>query len=96
MDNSYKKFDNFFNFKKILTIKVHPELKVKILDGVEVNDKTTLSLAVLLSDIVNSVEDEVFGIQFWEPQSVDLRINSFLKSKQFFDYYEQAGDFTHM
>ena len=96
VDNSYKKFDNFFNFKKILTIKVHPELKVKILDGVEVNDKTTLSLAVLLSDIVNSVEDEVFGIQFWEPQSVDLRINSFLKSKQFFDYYEQAGDFTHM
>ncbi len=96
VDNSYKKFDKYFNLKKILTIKIHPKLKIKILKGVEITDKVALSIAVLLSDIVNSVEHEVFGIQFWEPQSIDMRINSYLKSKQFFDYYEQAGDFTHM
>jgi CRP-like cAMP-binding protein len=96
VDNSFKKFDKYFNLKKILTIKVHPKLKIKILKGVEITDKVALSIAVLLSDIVNSVEHEVFGIQFWEPQSIDMRINSYLKSKQFFDYYEQAGDFTHM
>ncbi|GEM_PF-1301030 len=96
VENSYKKFDKYFDLKKILSIKIHPELKVKMLKGGGVDDKVTLSLAVLLSDIISSIEDDVFGIQFWEADSVDVRINSYLKSKQFFDYYEQAGDFTHM
>lgn len=96
IDHSFSKFDKFFDLKNILSIKIQPELKIKIPKGVDITDKFTLSIAVLLRDIINSIEHDIFGIQFWDPQSLDMRINSYLKSKQFFDYYEQAGDFIHM
>jgi CRP-like cAMP-binding protein len=96
IDKSYKKFDKFFDLKNILTIEIIPELKIVLADDLEITDKVALSVAVLLSDIINTIEYDIFGINLWSPKSNDIRINSYLKSKLFFEYYEQAGDFTQM
>jgi CRP-like cAMP-binding protein len=96
IEKSYKKFDKFFDLKNILTIEINPELNITLAEGLKITDKVALSIAVFMSDVISSIEYDIFGIELWKPDSSDIRINSYLKSKQFFEYYEQAGDFTRM
>lgn len=92
---SYHKFENYFDVLQDIEIDSSPEVQVSIKNE-EWSEKHTLFSAILLRDIVTTIERDVIGIKFWTPDSSNPAINEKLRKISFFEYYEQATDFIRV
>lgn len=66
---------------------------IRINQSEEWTDKHTLYLAILLRDVVSSLERDVVGLDLWSPRCTIPAFNSVLQDNQFYEYYDQALDF---
>ncbi|MBN2423866.1 MAG: cyclic nucleotide-binding domain-containing protein [Calditrichaceae bacterium] len=93
LNRSSHKFEPYFKVSKGIRIQIAPSLVIKMNLSEEWTDKHTLYIAVLMRDIVRSLERDVVGLDLWSPRSSLPLYDSALKDIQFYDYYEQAVDF---
>ena len=93
LNQSYHKFEPFFTELSDFEIKAMPTLEIKISLQNGWREKHVLLMALLLRYIVQSIEGEVFGMNFWAPLSRNSALNRWLSEQGFFDYYDNASDF---
>lgn len=93
LNKSTHKFKPYFNVSKIFNIQVAPSLMIKINHSEKWTDKHTLYLAILLRDVVRSMERDIVGLDLWSPRCTIPAFDSALQNIQFYDYYDQALDF---
>ncbi|KAA3617383.1 MAG: DUF4388 domain-containing protein [Calditrichaeota bacterium] len=92
INRSYHNFEKYFSIINEIKIKVLPELEIDFNIKKAWSDKHTLLLAIIVRDLVAAVDRDVIGMMFWTPRSTDAKINSFLESLDFFEYYEQSNE----
>ncbi|HHM01501.1 MAG TPA: cyclic nucleotide-binding domain-containing protein [Caldithrix abyssi] len=82
-------------FKNIsrVSIQTHPEYKINIGEG-PWPEKDILMMAIILREVVSLIEREMVGFEFWSPLCGEAETDAYLSHLQFFDYFEQAMDFT--
>ena len=93
LNQSYHKFEPFFTELSDFAIKAMPTLEINISLKNGWREKHVLLMALLLRYIVQSIEGEVFGMDFWAPLSRNSALNRWLSKQGFFDYYDNAVDF---
>ncbi|MEJ2054879.1 MAG: cyclic nucleotide-binding domain-containing protein [Calditrichaceae bacterium] len=92
LNKSYHKFRNYFSMINEIQIRTTPELEVEVSMIDQWTDKHVLFSAVLLRDVVNTIEKDLVGMKFWSNLTNNETINNKLKELQFFEYYDQAID----
>jgi len=92
INTSVHKFSKYFDVASQIEINTEPALKIQILSDIW-TEKHTLFLAVLMRDLVSSMDRDLIGMAFWKLHSADPQINKILEENQFFLYYDQAADF---
>ena len=75
-----------------IQIRTTPELEVEVSMIDRWTDKHVLFSAVLLRDVVNTIERDLVGMKFWSNRTNNETINNKLDELQFFVYYDQAFD----
>lgn len=93
LNKSYFKFKDYFDVTDDIQVQASPDLKVSINASSNWSEKHALFSAVLLRDVVKSIEKDVIGINFWSLKSQNDKVNRRLMEMEFFDYYSQAMDF---
>ncbi len=93
VNTSLHKFARYFDVADQFQIETEPQLKINFLTETW-TEKHTLFLAVLMRDLVDTMERDLIGMSFWDLQPKDVRLNTILEENQFFLYYEQAVDFV--
>jgi hypothetical protein len=92
---SFHKFKDYFDVVSDIEIESTPEVKVLIKNN-NWSEKHTLFSAILLRDLVTTIERDVIGIEFWSPGSSNTEMDEQLQKISFFEYYEQATDFIRV
>lgn len=92
LNKSYHKFRNYFSIVDEIQIRTTPELEVEVSMIDQWTDKHVLFSAVLLRDVVNTIEKDLVGMKFWSNRTNNETINTKLKELQFFTYFDQAFD----
>jgi CRP-like cAMP-binding protein len=92
LNKSYHKFRNYFSMINEIQIRTTPELEVEVSMIDQWTDKHVLFSAVLLRDVVNTIEKDLVGMKFWSNRTNNVTINNKLNELQFFVYYDQAYD----
>jgi CRP-like cAMP-binding protein len=90
---AFFKFEVYFDFIANISIEIRPELRIEISLENQWEEKYTLFLAVMLRDIVKTIEREVAGINFWKVESNHTEIDALLNKLQFYKFYNEAKDF---
>ncbi len=93
LNKSYFKFKDYFDVTEDIQVQASPDLKVNIKSSSKWTEKHALFSAVLLRDVVKTIEKEVIGINYWSLKSQNNKVNARLMEMEFFDYYNQAMDF---
>lgn len=92
LNKSYHKFRYYFTMIDEIQIRTTPELEVEVSMIDRWTDKHVLFSAVLLRDVVNTIERDLVGMKFWSNRTNNETINNKLDELQFFVYYDQAFD----
>ena len=92
LNKSYHKFRTYFSMIDEIQIRTTPELEVEVSMIDQWTEKHVLFSAVLLRDVVNTIEKDLVGMKFWSTLTNNETINNKLNELQFFVYYEQASD----
>jgi CRP-like cAMP-binding protein len=90
INRCYHNFEAYFKIIHEIKISVLPEFVVELAIKEKWGDKHTLLLAIIMRDLAAAVERDVIGMIFWTPRSTEDKINEFLESLDFFEYYDQA------
>ncbi len=90
INRCYHNFEAYFKIIHEIKISVLPEFVVELDIKKKWGDKHTLLLAIIMRDLAAAVERDVIGMIFWTPRSTEEKINEFLESLDFFEYYDQA------
>ena len=73
-------------------IQTEPKFLISLHPAEKWSDKHTLFVAVLLRDVMTTLERDLIGIQYWNVRSSEEQIDQLLSELQFYAYYEQAVD----
>lgn len=93
INKSFYKFSKFFVVAKDFHIKADPSVEVHLHPTEAISERHILFMAVLMRDLMHTLEQDVLGLEFWSIHSNDQQIDEELTNQHFYEYFEQASDF---